>query len=1417
MRTTQKELLSSTSQPKGSTGLYAALQKERTATKSLLTSVGKQVIGKSKKAVTEFRENQDMKEALIGEVRGLSNYRPPEKNERIETMIQKQKESRRLRHLNLLKEFEGWIEALYDNLAHSGEDMIFKWEQFAKASQDDLDKMLDGLSDDVLLSKELEWLKAAFDNYDNHLKKRREEAETLRSGLFKLEKDRQTSVDSFVNLLKDQLIEIAFMLAPEVEVLVGEKRSFVMQTVEEREKHIIGLMEKLWAGEEILRETYKERIEAKEEMWRTVHHDYTLQQFKITMTSSRFVNPEERINMFKDLKGKQVEIFQKRLEWLTRLGNICAEELTQEKVEGFIDKISKLNNNAQLIYDEKISKIVNLQSKIDSEADDLLEITKNKLEFYAAKISYESLDKLVDTECQVLVDARKNESKKLLTKSIKYLEDTDVRANDICNVLGNFWKGMAVIYDEQRKKQIEEEKKYELELATRGDQNDENLDTLEERFKENVDKLTKTVTPEELEEKLKTCFAILDDIGTEYRSYTENVVNVINNHGNIIANCYGVFFQRLGEKFGMMPLEKKNDYFEQIRQAKLKEYEEEKQKLIEEGKKKAGGKKEEEPKFEMPVLEEWEYSETKWFYVRNVKNIMEEMLITDEDREQERIRLQKEEEARKREEERKIAEEIAKKEEARNRGKKPDPKKAEEKKVEIVQPSPEIVEIVEDPVPIDPEGNPCLETNVFITYEILSSEILKLREKSIDYVKSEKAQKIATASKLDKKLKEACVNELDEKLRYLWPRKGKLEVNEYTARSSEIRGHHKRYDRYLEEFKKKKDSNVAEFQSLLDEANNMLVSYKVSQDQLRAQLPSGTSLAELQGLLNRAKDNDLSVYQKGRKIIARLDELNNIEISSFSQQNEKFISGLQLIEQGGQYSVPEVEFYRSKTNALDQELGELQGKRRDVIEALKKKLEIERVEPIKAFEKEYAISMENLSAREGIGKKYRAPKRNAQEKITGEMTKCERAQGGIDNTIVDLERLVEEYKDIIAAKAEPRFSTRTPSLAIEIRRTLISLRACMQKYGSHISAFKEEAGIQALKPMTWREDLPNLNPAPEEILQEASRLELLLSPLFEIGVSKQPTNFWQKILDIEKIAREETLKLYPGKGAQVPDFMEKYLRKMKSSVEDFRLKRIKALRESAERVTELESILAECTINSLELGMEFVFEQDIERIESTLMVNYENDEKLKEKHQKLLRPNLSNPSCRAELEEINKNEEERCGRAKKLIKDAYDNFLKSVRKNADEFKIKLLNNTEALLFLYDNLLIKQDFIMLPGDEQEEPKRSNIKRLARKKKSAKPGEVVGPRGYKKTWPGLQLNVLKLPEEPNISDSAPIQSYKHIGHKSLIKIRNEAFRVFSLLFETKLREYVHKFTEMLTEEDKWEDKWKISVHFLRTKNT
>ena len=67
-----------------------------------------------------------------------------------------------------------------------------------------------------------------------------------------------------------------------------------------------------------------------------------------------------------------------------------------------------------------------------------------------------------------------------------------------------------------------------------------------------------------------------------------------------------------------------------------------------------------------------------------------------------------------------------------------------------------------------------------------------------------------------------------------------------------------------------------------------------------------------------------------------------------------------------------------------------------------------RKELFDAFEKEYHLTVEELSARDGTGKKYGKPKRIAQEKTRLEMNKCEEAQISIDKMISDIAKEYEK-------------------------------------------------------------------------------------------------------------------------------------------------------------------------------------------------------------------------------------------------------------------------------------------------------------------------------------------------------------------------------------------------------------------------
>jgi hypothetical protein len=66
------------------------------------------------------------------------------------------------------------------------------------------------------------------------------------------------------------------------------------------------------------------------------------------------------------------------------------------------------------------------------------------------------------------------------------------------------------------------------------------------------------------------------------------------------------------------------------------------------------------------------------------------------------------------------------------------------------------------------------------------------------------------------------------------------------------------------------------------------------------------------------------------------------------------------------------------------------------------------VDPQANFNTEYKGSIEELSAKDGLGKIYGQPRRFAQERLRSEMTKCEEAQKGIDKILSKLQDLCEQ-------------------------------------------------------------------------------------------------------------------------------------------------------------------------------------------------------------------------------------------------------------------------------------------------------------------------------------------------------------------------------------------------------------------------
>ena len=132
--------------------------------------------------------------------------------------------------------------------------------------------------------------------------------------------------------------------------------------------------------------------------------------------------------------------------------------------------------------------------------------------------------------------------------------------------------------------------------------------------------------------------------------------------------------------------------------------------------------------------------------------------------------------------------------------------------------------------------------------------------------------------------------------------------------------------------------------------------------------------------------------------------------------------------------------------------------------------EIERLleEPEQEFNGEYKNSIEELSAKDGLGKTYGQPRRFAQERLRSEMTKCEEAQKGVDKLLAKLATLC--HKSFNEYSQDFDYSKEKQSLSIQIRINLVSLVRMMIHYGKHLGGFKPVDG-NASAP----EDLPRIS------------------------------------------------------------------------------------------------------------------------------------------------------------------------------------------------------------------------------------------------------------------------------------------------------------------------------------------------------
>lgn len=118
--------------------------------------------------------------------------------------------------------------------------------------------------------------------------------------------------------------------------------------------------------------------------------------------------------------------------------------------------------------------------------------------------------------------------------------------------------------------------------------------------------------------------------------------------------------------------------------------------------------------------------------------------------------------------------------------------------------------------PQDPEGENCLIPDLILTKERLKQILEKALDVTMDWLIQEKQIYHEKCIQEGKTLQDQSVEELDENLRMQWPRKGRLEVEIYQERKSQVTNHNRKYERQVRSCLEKYNSLEEEWGIILD-------------------------------------------------------------------------------------------------------------------------------------------------------------------------------------------------------------------------------------------------------------------------------------------------------------------------------------------------------------------------------------------------------------------------------------------------------------------------------------------------------------------------------------------------------------------------------------------------------------------------
>lgn len=616
------------------------------------------------------------------------------------------------------------------------------------------------------------------------------------------------------------------------------------------------------------------------------------------------MNPPSRVAIFEEMREEQLTLFKQRMALIGEIDTCPPTEFTKKFVEQQEEKLKQFNEESSVVFDRLADKLAkdmeNTNEDIDIAEFDLKDfLVKNDAQLAEG----ESFDLIMEDQVVPTTTRRKLEAKTLNTNAINFMDESIYRMGEVCANILAFFKEYASRMDANKQKLKLTEVNFQVALAQCGDALDELVSTQEDQLEAKVTEMKQAIHHVQLNEKLQECFDLLDQIQKSFRNYNVDYIKVLNAHPDTMNAFYDEFEADVLGAYQIYKASRREEIQEKLRleterkQAKLQaaalaKYEaeqaaEEAKRAAEEAKTgkpapkgkaapaKKGGKDPGVPELDVEKLEVPEVSDfvsemqNEYIRERPLEQIIETLMTPQEEEEEEKKEeTTVEEESTTPPVDNKSAMSNKRASNATDKGKEKEKEKGsrsgatipdtsgeaadgetvgqeeEEKKEEEPKFLPnDYLEKAEQSPPKDPYGHDTMHADLLIEAGELRRIVEDTMKKTMLWLQSEKINYGHKVQGEIKELQDKSVEELEGNLRKQWPRKGRLEVEVFQERKSQISKHNKHYERHVRTALEKYNLLQEEWALALETIGTEFTAYKDRQTRLKETLPAGKNLA----------------------------------------------------------------------------------------------------------------------------------------------------------------------------------------------------------------------------------------------------------------------------------------------------------------------------------------------------------------------------------------------------------------------------------------------------------------------------------------------------------------------------------------------------------------------------------------------